>query len=255
MKRLIAACVLLLAALPFAFGQRKTIVATGSGVSANLLKEIIALTGKDSARVCFVPTAGRDSDKSLEGWRSKCAEAGIEPRFLKVWVSSDTKETFEEIIMGSDAIVVGGGNTLNMMGIWHAQGIDTLLVKAYSKGIVLAGGSAGAICWFESGISDSRPVEICSVDGLGLLPCGVCPHFEKEARKEVFRRKLSAGEMTPGYALDSPAGIVFFDGKSVDFFTEKEGSDSYTVSLSADGQPIYTPNNSRLLGAQLPGNK
>jgi len=88
---------------------------------------------------------------------------------MGVWINSTTqKKSFEEILLSMGAIIVGGGNTLNMLAIWKAQEIDLALKKAYDKGIVIAGGSAGSLCWFNAGTTDSRPKELTIVKGPSL---------------------------------------------------------------------------------------
>jgi len=88
--------------------------------------------------------------------------------------------------MNADAIFVGGGNTLNMLAIWKAQGIDTALRKAYDSGILMTGGSAGSLCWFQNGTTDSRPIDLSKVEGMGWIKGSHCPHLT--GRK--FRRPL-----------------------------------------------------------------
>ena len=95
-----------------------------------------------------------------------------------------------------DAIIVGGGNTLNMLGIWKAQGIDTVLRKTYERGIVLAGGIAGSLCWFTGGYSDSRPMQLTIINGLAFLNFSHCPHYHSEpARKPLYWQAILDGKL------------------------------------------------------------
>ncbi len=113
-----------------------------------------------------------------------------------------------------DAIVVGGGNTLNMMAIWKAQGIDTVLKKAYNRGIVLSGGSAGSVCWFLDGISDSRPKNLSIVQGLGFIPYSHCAHYHSQVlRKPLYQEDILSGKMQAGYAMDDSAAVLFVNEK------------------------------------------
>lgn len=118
-----------------------------------------------------------------------------------------------------------------MLGIWKAQGIDTILKKALKKGVVLAGGSAGSICWFQNGISDSRPVNLSIVDGFGILPNSNCPHFSQETRRNLYYQMIKEGKMNSGYATDELAGILFKNGKAVEFISQSDIHNSYFVSL------------------------
>ena len=131
-----------------------------------------------------------------------------------------------------DAIIVGGGSTLNMLGIWKAQGIDTVLRKAYDKGIVLAGGSAGSLCWFTGGYSDSRPKQLTIVYGLNFLNYSHCPHYHSEAaRKPLYWQALLDGKLKEGYACDDSSALVFVNGlvkKSITFAKE---NNNYFISV------------------------
>ena len=131
-----------------------------------------------------------------------------------------------------DAILVGGGNTLNMMAIWKAQGMDLALRKAYENGVVLGGGSAGSLCWFEQGTTDSRPGELTTVEGLGLLRGSHCPHYHAEsARKPLYWSKINSGEYKAGYACDDRAGIYFEDGNVKQVVSLDQDSNAYYVSM------------------------
>ena len=111
-----------------------------------------------------MPTASADNSDDIAYFNNICKYLSIEPYVLRVWISSEhADKSFEDILLDMDAIIIGGGNTLNMLGIWQAQEIDKVLGKALEKGIVLAGGSAGSICWFQNGVSDSRPITLSSV--------------------------------------------------------------------------------------------
>jgi peptidase E len=111
-----------------------------------------------------------------------------------------------------DAIVASGGNTLNQQAIWTAQGIDAILRQAWDRGIVLGGASAGSLCWFEEGTTDSRPKALSTVQCLGFLKGSHSPHYDREKdRRPLYQKLIGAGEMKPGYACDNDAGIYFED--------------------------------------------
>jgi peptidase E len=136
----------------------------------------------------FIPTASADNPFGIANWFETCAPLDVKPFVQRMFISSyNQKVSFEEVLLSMDGIVVGGGNTLNMMAIWKAQGIDTILRQAWDKGIVLAGGSAGSLCWFEHGTTDSRPKDISKVECLGFIKGSHCPHYDSEPT----RRPLS----------------------------------------------------------------
>ena len=131
-----------------------------------------------------------------------------------------------------DAIIVGGGNTLNMMAIWKAQGIDTVLRKAYNKGIILGGGSAGSLCWFQGGTTDSRPKDLSIVKCLGFIQTSHCPHYHSEPlRKPLYFDNILQGRLSPGYAIDDKAGIVFENEQYVRTVAIDDKSNAYYVSV------------------------
>ena len=114
-----------------------------------------------------------------------------------------------------DGIVVSGGNTLNQQAIWKVQGIDAVLRAAWDQGIVLGGASAGSLCWFEEGTTDSRPKEVTKIECLGFLPGSHSPHYDGEAvRRPTYHRLIASGQLKPGYACDNDAGI-YFEGSEV----------------------------------------
>ncbi len=123
--------------------------------------------------------------------------------------------TFEEVLLSVDGIVVSGGNTLNQQVIWKAHGIDVILREAWNRGIVLGGASAGSLCWFEEGTTDSRPKELSKVECLGFLEGSHSPHYDSEEnRRPMYHRLIASGELKPGYACDNDAGI-YFEGTEV----------------------------------------
>lgn len=193
----------------------RRILAYGGGLQQAFIKQVITLTGKPRPKICFLPTASADNPYGIINFYNLCRDLSVEPYSLSVWVnSSPEQQTFEERLMSMDAIIVGGGNTLNMIAIWKAQGIDTVLQNAYRNGIVLAGGSAGSLCWFTGGYSDSRPKNLSIVNGLGFLPYSHCPHYHSElARKPLYVSAMLDGKLAPGYACDDKAGILFQNEK------------------------------------------
>ena len=216
-----------------AFSQDQYIFPSGSGPNKLFMKEIIKLTGKVRPKILFLPTASGDSERSIKRWNDLVDGLSIESSVQGVWISSyRQKKSFEEILLSVDAIVVGGGNTLNMMAIWKAQGIDKVLKKALKKGIVLAGGSAGSLCWFDNGTTDSRPKELSVVEGLGFLPFSHSPHYDGEKfRRPLYQKNIKKGIFKAGYAMDNNAGIIFKNGKPFKILSLDQKHNNYYVSL------------------------
>lgn len=212
--------------------KEEVIFTWGCDINLKFVQYVADLTNKENPRICYLPTASADHPDNIKYWQNICNTLKIDTLILKVWVSSSVQnQSFEDILLNSDAIVVGGGNTLNMLGIWKAQGIDVILQEALKKGIVVAGGSAGSICWFQNGISDSRPVHLSIIDGLGTLPYSNCPHYSQETRKNLYHRMILAKKMPFGYASDDLAGILFRNGKAVEFVSQSDRHNSYFITV------------------------
>jgi dipeptidase E len=219
--------------MSFAQTPTRTIFAYGGQFNKQLMRYVIGLTKKQNPKICFLPTATGDAPTGIIAWYEVCEDLPMRPYVQKVYIASyTTKQTFEEKLLSMDAIIVGGGNTLNMMAIWKAQGIDTVLRKAYDKGIVLAGGSAGSLCWFQAGTTDSRPKELSIVQGLGFIQTSHCPHYHSEPlRKPLYFENILKGKLSPGYAIDDLAGIVFENEKYVRSVAVDDKNQTYYVSV------------------------
>jgi len=211
----------------------RTVFAYGGGFTKEFMRYVIKLTKKDNPKICFMAAATGDNPATITAWYAACEDLPMRPYVQKVYVASYTEtKTFEDNLLSMDAIVVGGGNTLNMMAIWKAQGIDTVLRKAYDKGIILSGGSAGSLCWFQGGTTDSRPKDLSIVHGLGFIPTSHCPHYHSELlRKPLYFDNILKGKLSPGYAIDDKAGIVFENEKYVKSVALDDKNNTYYVSV------------------------
>ena len=205
-----------------------------SNESRAFIKYVASLTGKVNPNVCYVPTAAADNADDMVTWYSNCVDLPLRPFVLRTFLTADSaQQTFEEKLLSMDAIIVGGGSTLNMLGIWKAQGIDTVLRKAYDKGIVLAGGSAGSLCWFTGGYSDSRPKQLTIVYGLGFLNYSHCPHYHSEpARKPLYWQAVLDGKLKEGYACDDSSALVFVNGVMKKSITFAKENSNYFISVA-----------------------
>lgn len=226
----------------------KKIFVYGGGFGKEFVRYIKEQTGKSNPKVCFLPTASGDSERGIINFFEVCSDQGVQPSVMRVWIASPTApKSWEEILLDVDAIIVGGGNTLNMMAIWKAQGIDIALKKAYEKGIVMAGGSAGSLCWFKSGTTDSRPKELTIVECLGFLDFSHCPHYHsEEARRPLYHKNILSGNLAPGYACDDRAGLLFINGTLKEAVSTEASQNSYFVTVK-DGKISEEKLTSRIL--------
>jgi peptidase E len=216
---------------------KPTIFVYGNGLEKEFIRYIADLTQKKRPIICLIPTAAADNPRVIDYWYDMCSDMPIRPGVLKTFIaSSPEQDSFEDIILDADAIIVGGGNTLNMIAIWKAQGIDTLLAKAYENGIVLAGGSAGSLCWFTGGYTDSRPRELSLMEGLGFLPYSHSPHYHgNHGRRALYKQAIQDGTLGAGYACDDGAGLLFIDGKMVRSVSLHPDHHSYYVYVDDTG--------------------
>lgn len=233
MKRFFPAWFILSFALSaFAQNQKeKTLFIYGGDVTSEFLGYTAALTKKERPKICFLPTASADNSSYIIHFYNLCSKLNVEPSVMRVWINSPNQQkSWEEIVTNVDAIIVGGGNTLNMLAIWKARGIDLALKKAYDNGVVLAGGSAGSLCWFKAGTTDSRPKELTIVEGLGFLNYSHCPHYHsEEARRPLYHKNILERKLSSGYACDDKSGILFVNGELIKSVSIDKDSFSYFV--------------------------
>jgi dipeptidase E len=222
--------------------ETRKIFITGGSLDSKIVNYARTLTGKSKPRMCFLPTASADDPRVEIYWYRMCAGLDVVPFVQGMFISSySMKEGWDEILLSMDAIIVGGGNTLNMLAIWKAQGIDKILREAWDKGILLGGGSAGSLCWFEEGTTDSRPKNLTKIECLGFLKGSHSPHYDAEPqRRPIYQNLIKTGVLKPGYAVDNNAAIYFEDNKVKNVVATDEKSKAYYVDMSG-GEIRETP--------------
>ncbi len=211
-----------------------------------LMRYFISLTGKPNPKVCLLPTASGDSADSIVTWYDLMNQLDCRPRHLRLFQPSRVDD-FEAYLMDMDAIFVGGGNTLNMLAIWKEQGIDKVLRKAWKKGIVLGGGSAGAICWYAQGCTDSRPGKLTALDALGWLSGSTCPHFNDEKRRVAYRDLILSGALGDGIGCDEGVGLLYEEDRRVRIVSSLANAHAYAVKR-LDGKVEMTALETEYLG-------
>ncbi|HST25331.1 MAG TPA: peptidase E [Gaiellaceae bacterium] len=214
--------------------MEKQIFAIGGGRSPEAVREyMLRLTGKERPKVLLVPTAGAEDADAILRWydwlgpRAEPSHAAFFP-----WPRDDLREH----ALSRDLIVVGGGNTANALAIWRVHGFDDVLREAYERGIVLAGSSAGMICWFEAGVTDSFGPQLEGMrDGLGVLSGSACPHYDdEELRRPMYRRLIDEEGFPPGVAADAGVGLHFVDGELAEVVSAHEGTTGYRVEPGSE---------------------
>jgi len=192
-------------------------------------KWLLTLTRRRRPRVLFLPTASGDSAGYVCRFYRAFSKHLCEAGHLSLFDRSATDP--REIILSSDLIYVGGGNTANMLSIWRVHGVDQTLRDAWHDGVILCGVSAGAICWFEAGVTDSFGPELQPLHGgLGILKGSFCPHYDDAPRRPAYQRLVADGELTAGYAADDGAAILFEDTAIADVIRSRRGVAAYRVT-------------------------
>jgi peptidase E len=212
---------------------RKILIA-GGGFGTAFIRYMATLTGKPRPKLCYLPTASADSPQGIITWYQNCAPLNVEASHQISFIASPRQtRTWEEVFLSVDGIVCSGGNTLNQQAIWKAQGIDVVLRQAWDRGVVLGGASAGSLCWFEEGTTDSRPQFLTRVECLGFLKGSHSPHYDAEKdRRPLYQMLIGKGRMKPGYACDNDAGIYFEDNEVKRVVATRAGAKCYYVSAS-----------------------
>jgi peptidase E len=213
--------------------RARRILIAGGGYGTAFIRYMAQLTGKPRPKLCYLPTASADSATGIITWYRNCAPLNVEPSHQDSFIASTRQtRTWEDVFLSVDGIVCSGGNTLNQQAIWRAQGIDAVLRQAWDRGIVLGGASAGSLCWFEEGTTDSRPKELSIVQGLGFLKGSHSPHYDAEpGRRPLYQKLIGSGQMKPGYACDNDAGIYFEDNEVRRVVATRQGARVYYVSV------------------------
>lgn len=197
-------------------------------------------------RICFIGTATGD-DAGYIGRFQAAFDDVAETSHLALFAR--TVEDIPTFLLSQDAIYVGGGNTLSMLAVWRAHGVDAFLRQAHEAGIVLAGGSAGSICWFESGTTDSYGPTLRALHGgLGFIGGSHSPHYDGEPqRRPTYQALVREGALPPGIAVDDHAAAVFDGDRFVEVVAARPGPTAYRVDLDAAGSVVETPLRARVL--------
>lgn len=181
-------------------------------------KEIISLANKKYPKVLFIPTASEDNQEYREAFQRLYSEhLDCTVDSLLLYISRPSIKDIQRKIREADIIYVGGGNTLRMMKLWRRLGIDRLLDKARCRGTVLSGLSAGAICWFQYGNSDSKKFKnpddktLIRVRGLGFADLLLCPHYDTEKHRQQSLKDMMQKHSGVAVALENGSALEIID--------------------------------------------
>jgi peptidase E len=189
---------------------------------------VLEQTGKSCPSVCFLPTASGDADGYIVRFYSAFAQLNCKPSHLSLF--QPPTGNLESFILEKDVLYVGGENTRSMLAVWREWGLDAVLREAWDQGVVLAGLSAGAICWFEQGVTDSTPGRLETLSCLGYLTGSCCPHYDgEEERRPAYNRLLEADEIVSGFGVDDGAALHFVERELEHVVSSHVGARAYVV--------------------------
>jgi len=192
-----------------------------------LEKYVIRQTGVEHPRVAFVPTASGEPDHYVASFYAAFLKLGCRPSVLTFFKRTPD---LRSLLLDQDVIYVGGGNTKSLLALWRDWGVVEILREAWESGIVLTGVSAGAICWFEQGLTDSFADGLRPLDGLGFLAGSCCPHYDGEPqRRPSYHRLLSSGEISAGIAIEDWTGVHFKGREIFKVMSSKRGARAYSM--------------------------
>jgi dipeptidase E len=209
---------------------------------------VLDLVSDPEPRVCFLPTASGDAEEYVSRFYDAFGGGRARPVHLSLFAR--TVEDVRALLLAQDVIYVGGGNTANMLAVWRLHGVDAALRAAWQAGVVLCGLSAGALCFFREGVTDSFGPRLRALkDGLGLLPASHCPHYDGEPeRRPAYRRLVASGELSAGLAADDGVGLHYRGAALVEVISSRPHARAWRVERTEAGAARETAIVPRYLG-------
>lgn len=218
----------------------RQIVAIGGGVlvpeteNFKLERYVLDACGKAKPRVAFVPTASGDDASYVARFYESYARFGVGLDVLRFFRRAPAD--LRAYLFAFDVVHVGGGNTRSMLAVWRHWGFEAVLREAWARGIVLCGSSAGSICWFEAGLTDSVAGALTEMEGLGFVGGSNCPHYDGETeRRPAYQRAIAASSMAPGIACDDGAAVHVVDDAIANVVSARPNARAYRVERGEGG--------------------
>ena len=205
------------------------ILGMGGYPSDVLLEHLLGLAR--GRRVLCVPTASAENAAGIVLWYERLrGRAELTHLSFFPW----PPDNLRELALSQDLVLVPGGNTANALAIWRVHGFSEILREAWQEGVLLAGWSAGMICWFDHGVTDSFGPQLAPMECLGFLPGSACPHYDGEERRRPVYTRLVAEGLAPGVAVDDEAGVHFVGTELREVVTSREGATAYRVTAEGE---------------------
>jgi peptidase E len=221
---------------------------TTSGVPL-MLHYAAQLSGREAPKISIINTASGDDAGGYVRMYSALSAMTTPVSHLQLFPMPNVTDT-ADFLLNQDIIFVGGGSVANMLAVWRVHGLDEILKEAWHAGVILTGVSAGALCWFGGGTTDSFGVELRPfTDGLRMLPGSFCPHYDSEPRRRPLYQALVAdGSLPPGVACDDGAAAHFIDDSLAEIVADRPNALGYLVEPGGKGQAMEAKVETRLLG-------
>jgi dipeptidase E len=206
---------------------------------------VLRLAERPRPRLCLLPTAGGDSEHQIRRFYETYGDRLCEPSHISLFRLGRRPVPLRDHLLAQDAIYVGGGSMVNVLAIWRAQGLDAILREAWEAGVVLAGLSAGSMCWFQWGVTTSSGSPAIA-PGLGFLTGSNSVHHDSEsARRPVYLEAVRRGEIPPGWAVDDGAALLFRGAELAEVVTARRGTRAYEVTPEGErplaARPLASP--------------
>ena len=199
-----------------------------------VVRYALSLSDAERPRVCWLGTAHGDNLAGIRGFYGAMAGEDVQASHLQLFTQPNVDP--ERHLASQDVIWVGGGSVVNLLALWRAHGLDTILREAWERGTVLAGVSAGSICWHLGGTTDSFGELRAVADGLGLLPFSTCVHYDSEpGRRPLYHALVGERKLPWGYATDDGVAIHYVGGEVHRIVSDTPGRAAYRVSPRDDG--------------------
>ena len=218
--------------------MKKQIIAIGGGGFGRspgeglIEKYILDQSEQNDPKICFIPTATGDNEAYKVNYYSTFSKLHCSPSHLDLFKRTPN---LKDLILKQDIIFVGGGNTKSMLAVWKDWGLDILLKEAYEKGVIMSGVSAGAICLFDQGVTDSWAEDLKIMDCLGFIEGACCPHYDEEPqRKPSLNKFITEKVLKSCYAVDGGCALHIEDEKEFKSVVFSENKNSFLVEMKGN---------------------
>ena len=210
---------------------------------------VLALTGVERPRVCFLPTASGDADHYIVRFYRAFPASRCEPSHVSLFRRETGVGDPSAHLLDQDLVYVGGGSVVSLLGTWRAHGIDLALAEAWRAGVVMCGGSAGSLCWFQSALSGFHEGPPRQVEGLGFLPWSNAVHYVNEpGRRTAFIEAVASG-MPSGYGASDAAALHFVGTELAEVVSSRPGAQAFRVAADGEGGALEQELPVRYLGS------